>query len=247
MSNRILFISDLHLEDGRDDITAAMLGFLNRNRASCEALYILGDVFEVWIGDDDATELGDRIAMALDDFHQAGSDIFILHGNRDFLLGEEYAARCGATLLDDSTTIDTAIGPALVLHGDDLCTDDVDYIQFRDTVREEAWQREFLAQSLMERRAFADQARQQSQQATATKENSIMDVNSDAVQQRLQETGQTLMIHGHTHRPGIHDIQLIEPIASRTTARRVVLGDWDRDGWYAEIDADGLKLEKFPF
>ena len=246
MSNRILFISDLHLEEERPDITAALLGFLERQKGACEALYILGDLFEIWIGDDDASALGDRIAATLNDFHQAGSDIFILHGNRDFLLGEDYAARCGATLMDDSTTIDTAIGPALILHGDDLCTDDVDYIQFRNTVREDAWQRDFLAQSLVERRAFADQARQQSQQATATKENSIMDVNSAAVQQRLRQSGQTLMIHGHTHRPEIHDIQLSEPIDSKTTARRVVLGDWDRDGWYAEINADGLTLEKFP-
>ena len=246
MSNRILFISDLHLEEERPDITAALLGFLERQKGACEALYILGDLFEIWIGDDDASALGDRIAATLNDFHQAGSDIFILHGNRDFLLGEDYAARCGATLMDDSTTIDTAIGPALILHGDDLCTDDVDYIQFRNTVREDAWQRDFLAQSLVERRAFADQARQQSQQATATKENSIMDVNSAAVQQRLRQSGQTLMIPGHTHRPEIHDIQLSEPIDSKTTARRVVLGDWDRDGWYAEINADGLTLEKFP-
>ncbi len=246
MSSRILFISDLHLEDDRPDITAALLGFLERNKAACKALYILGDLFEVWIGDDGATKLSERIAIALNDFNQAGSDIFILHGNRDFLIGGDFVARCGATLIDDSTVIDTAAGPALVLHGDDLCTDDVDYIQFRSMVRQDSWQRDFLAQSLSERLAFADQARQRSQEATSIKENSIMDVNRSQVEQRLHEYGQTLMIHGHTHRPQIHEVQLVEPIDSTSTATRVVLGDWDRNGWYAEINADGLTLEKFP-
>lgn len=246
MSSRILFISDLHLEDTRPDITAALLGFLERNKAKCQALYILGDLFEVWIGDDDATELGERVAAALNDFHQAGSAIFILHGNRDFLLGQSYAARCGATLIPDSTTITTPIGPALVLHGDDLCTDDVDYMQFRAMVRQAAWQQEFLAQSLDERRAFAEQARQQSQQATSTKEHSIMDVNAEAVMRRLRDSGQTLMIHGHTHRPKLHDIPLNEAIAEKSEALRVVLGDWDSAGWYAEINENGLTLERFP-
>ena len=246
MSSRILFISDLHLEEGRPDITSALLGFLARNRAKCRALYILGDLFEVWIGDDDTSALGDRIADALQDFSQAGSDIFIVHGNRDFLLGESYAARCGATLIPDSTTIATPIGPILILHGDDLCTDDVDYIQFRDMVRQPTWQQEFLAQPLAERRAFAEQARKQSEQATSTKENSIMDVNADAVLDRLRVCGQTLMIHGHTHRPKLHDIELVEPISDKTKAMRLVLGDWDREGWYAEIDDRGVKLERFP-
>lgn len=246
MSNRILFISDLHLEEARPDITAALLAFLERHRGSCAALYILGDLFEAWIGDDDVNELGNRVAGALNDFHQSGSDIFLLHGNRDFLLGDDYASRCGATLLDDSTVITTPLGPALVLHGDDLCTDDVDYIQFRDMVRQDAWQRNFLAQPIEERRAFAENARQRSAQATASKDISIMDVNSAAVSERLRASGQTLMIHGHTHRPQIHDIELSEPIAANTKARRVVLGDWDRQGWCVEINPDGLTLEKFP-
>ncbi len=241
MSRRILFISDLHLEPGRGDITAALFGFLERNASTCSALYILGDLFEVWIGDDDTSELSESVAAALSDFHEAGADIFILHGNRDFLLGAGYAASCGATLMADSTTIDTPIGPALLLHGDDLCTDDVEYLKFRDMVRQASWQRDFLGKTLPERRAFAEQARQQSQQATSTKENSIMDVNADAVKRRLIETGQTLMIHGHTHRPRIHELDL-----SGVKARRLVLGDWDSHGWYAQIDEEGLSLEPFP-
>jgi len=206
----------------------------------CDALYILGDLFESWIGDDDATPLSDEIAQALSNFQQSGADIYLMHGNRDFLLGNEYASRCGARIIPDSTTIDTPIGSALVLHGDDLCIDDVEYMQFRDLVRQDAWQQDFLSKALGERRAFAEQARQQSQQATAAKDNAIMDVNLTAVEQRLQESQQSLMIHGHTHRPHIHELAIGE-----TRARRVVLGDWDQNGWYVEIDAQGLRLEKF--
>ncbi|PCI74956.1 MAG: UDP-2,3-diacylglucosamine diphosphatase [SAR86 cluster bacterium] len=237
----MLLISDLHLEQGRPDITAALYAFLERNTATCGALYILGDLFEVWIGDDDVSELSTAVANALNSFHEAGADIFILHGNRDFLLGASYAASCGATLMDDSTVIDTPSGPALVLHGDDLCTDDIEYIEFRNTVRQESWQQDFLSKTLSERRAFADQARQQSQQATSTKENAIMDVNAASVEQRLRETEQKLMIHGHTHRPQVHELELGE-----NKAQRVVLGDWDSHGWFAEIDEKGLRLEKFP-
>lgn len=241
MSRRTLLISDLHLEQGRPDITAALFAFLERNAATCGALYILGDLFEVWIGDDDVTELSTTVANALKRFHEAGADIFIIHGNRDFLLGPSFATSCGATLIADSTAIDTPIGPVLVLHGDDLCTDDVEYIKFRNTVRQEPWQQDFLSKTLTERRAFADQARQQSQQATSSKENTIMDVNAAAVSQRLLETEQKLMIHGHTHRPQVHELEL-----GGGSARRVVLGDWDSHGWYVEIDTDGLRLERFP-
>ncbi|MEZ7832186.1 MAG: UDP-2,3-diacylglucosamine diphosphatase [Gammaproteobacteria bacterium] len=241
MSSRILLISDLHLQPSRADITAALFAFLQRNAGNCGALYILGDLFEVWIGDDDATALSTAVATALSRFHEAGASIFIGHGNRDFLLGASYAANCGAVLIDDSTVIDTPIGTALVLHGDDLCLDDVEYIKFRNTVRQESWQQDFLSKTLTERRAFAGQARQQSQQATATKENAIMDVNAASVEQRLHETGQKLMIHGHTHRPQVHELKL-----GQKKAHRVVLGDWDSHGWFVEIDEHGLQLEKFP-
>lgn len=246
MYNRILFISDLHLEEGRPDITAALLTFLRENQQDCDALYILGDLFEVWIGDDDRHELNEEVASALSEFKQSGADIYILHGNRDFLLGSDYASRCGATLIEDSSTIDTPIGSALILHGDDLCTDDVEYLQFRDMVRKDEWQSEFLSKSLDERRAFAEQARQQSSQATSTKDNAIMDVNPEAVKARLLECEQTLMIHGHTHRPKVHEFELNTAADSKLDGRRVVLGDWDAQGWYVEIKTTGLRLEKFP-
>lgn len=246
MSKRILFISDLHLEESRPDITDALLAFLNRNKASCGALYILGDLFETWIGDDDRSTLSDTVADALTEFQQAGSSIYLLHGNRDFLIGNEYANRCGASLIHDSTVINSPAGPILVLHGDDLCTDDIEYLQFRDLVRQPTWQQEFLSKPLPERRAFAEQARQQSKNATASKDNSIMDVNAGAVEKRLIEQGQSLMIHGHTHRPQVHELQLSHPVAGSHEARRVVLGDWDKNGWFIEVSSEGLKLEQFP-
>jgi UDP-2,3-diacylglucosamine hydrolase len=246
LSKRILFISDLHLEESRPDITDALLAFLNRNKASCGALYILGDLFETWIGDDDRSTLSDTVADALTEFQQAGSSIYLLHGNRDFLIGNEYANRCGASLIHDSTVIDSPAGPILVLHGDDLCTDDIEYLQFRDLVRQPTWQQEFLSKPLPERRAFAEQARQQSKNATASKDNSIMDVNAGAVEKRLIEQGQSLMIHGHTHRPQVHELQLSHPVAGSHEARRVVLGDWDKNGWFIEVSSEGLKLEQFP-
>ncbi len=246
MSTRILFISDLHLEESRPDITDAFLGFLDSNKSACSALYILGDLFEVWIGDDNRTPLGESVAEALNAFHQAGPTVQILHGNRDFLLGAEYAQRCGATLLKDYSTIDSPIGPILVLHGDDLCTDDVEYIQFRDRVRQAAWQQDFLGKTLDERRDFAQQARQQSQKANSGKNISIMDVNPQAVAKCLLERNQSLLIHGHTHRPAIHDFTLADPARGQRDARRVVLGDWDKDGWYIDVSPAGLRLEKFP-
>lgn len=246
MSKRALFISDLHLEESRPDITDALLAFLSRNKASCSALYILGDLFEAWIGDDDRTALSDTVANALTEFQQAGASIYLLHGNRDFLIGNEYASRCGASLINDSTVIDSPIGSILVLHGDDLCTDDIEYIQFRNLVRQPVWQQEFLSKTLAERRAFAEQARQQSKNATADKDHSIMDVNADAVEKRLIEHDQSLMIHGHTHRPQIHELQLSQPVAGSHEARRVVLGDWDKNGWFVEVSSEGLKLEQFP-
>lgn len=246
MSNRILFISDLHLEESRPDITKALFGFLDANQSDCSSLYILGDLFDTWIGDDNETPLNISVANALSTFQQAGSLIHILHGNRDFLLGPDYLRRCHASLIQDPVIIASDIGAVLVLHGDSLCTDDVDYIKFRDSVRDIKWQQDFLSKTLDERRAFAEQARLQSQKATSAKDNAIMDVNAHAVEELLIDRGQTLMIHGHTHRPHIHDIQLSQSINGTRQARRVVLGDWDKNGWYAEISREGLRLEKFP-
>ncbi|NQV69208.1 MAG: UDP-2,3-diacylglucosamine diphosphatase [Pseudohongiella sp.] len=247
MASRILLISDLHLEESRPDITAALLAFLAANTACCDALYILGDLFEVWIGDDEQTELGDTVATALKQFSAAGTSVWLMHGNRDFMLGSSYASRCGASLIDDPAVIETDSGSALLLHGDSLCIDDIDYMQFRRRVRGASWQQEFLAKSLEDRRAFAQSAREQSRLATSAKESSIMDVNQAEVQKRLAASAQTTLIHGHTHRPAVHEVVLERPIDGQSLAQRVVLGDWDQSPWYAEITKAGVKLENFPF
>lgn len=246
MPSRILLISDLHLQESRPDISNTLLHFLKSNQRQCDALFILGDLFEVWIGDDDDSELKNSVASALSDFNLAGAWIFIAHGNRDFLLGEEFAQKCGASLISDPYTLQTENGPVILLHGDQLCTDDKDYMEFRNMVRQDAWQQDFLAKPLDERRAFAQQAREQSKTATADKNTEIMDVNQQEVLSLLHESGQTSMIHGHTHRPAIHDIELEQPIGEHKTAQRVVLGDWDKQAWYGEITSKGVELKNFP-
>ncbi len=246
MKQPILFISDLHLEESRPDITANLLYFLREHAGKCHSLFILGDLFEVWIGDDESTALTQEVATALHSFQAQGSSVFLLHGNRDFLMGSAYAEQCGATLIEEPYVLETDNGKHLLVHGDSLCTDDVDYMKFRDMVRNPQWQQEFLSQSLSARREFADQARQQSQAATAGKAMDIMDVNQQAVEELLHTSQMTSLIHGHTHRPKVHDIQLDSPINEQQRALRLVLGDWDKSGWYAELVENKLSLHQFP-
>lgn len=246
MSTRVLLISDLHLQQSRPDISRSLLHFLTTNKARCDALFILGDLFEVWIGDDEESDLSISIASALRDFQASGASIYIMHGNRDFLIGPDYASQCGATLIDDGYLLKSAEHEFLLCHGDTLCTDDEDYMRFRHMVRQASWQQEFLAKSLDERRAFAELARKQSQEATAGKEMSIMDVNQTEVLKTLAEAKQTTLIHGHTHRPAQHKITLDEAIDDRYEASRVVLGDWDKEVWFIEIIDGEINLEHFP-
>jgi len=246
LSGRLLFISDLHLDASREDITRTLLDFLNRETGRCAALYILGDLFEAWLGDDAADGIGRRVAAALSAFADAGADVYLMHGNRDFLLGHGFARACGATLLPDPKVIATPVGEVLLSHGDALCTDDTDYQRLRAQVRDPAWQRQFLARGLSERRAFADEARRQSREATAGKSMEIMDVNPGAVERLLRETGQTRLLHGHTHRPARHELAFDPPLADAHTGWRLVLGDWHSQGWFAEISDAGVRLERFP-
>lgn len=238
--SRQLFISDLHLDETRPDITAALCEFLQAHLGQADELYLLGDLFEAWIGDDNRTELSDLVAKNLSEFADAGANLFFIHGNRDFLLGENYALRCQAKILPEQKVIQTPIGSLLILHGDSLCVDDSDYQDFRKMVRQPQWQTQFLSQPLANRQAFADQARAQSAIATAEKSNEIMDVNEEAVILNLEDAGTVRMLHGHTHRPAIHDIDA-------QNRQRIVLGDWDKQGWYAEINESGLRLENFEF
>lgn len=245
MSNRILFISDLHLEESRSDITRTLLQFLDINSGKCAALYILGDLFEVWIGDDEQSPLIDEITSALREFHRAGSSIYLMHGNRDFLIGDNFAERCGAELIEDPCILKTEAGHIILLHGDTLCTDDLEYMQFRAQVRQLVWQQEFLAKPLDDRRAFAQEAHQASQKAAATKNNSIMDVNGQAVLDLLNQFQQNMMLHGHTHRPAVHELAFSSPINGQIKGQRIVLGDWNTKAWYAEAQDKEISLHSF--
>ncbi|MEO7148381.1 MAG: UDP-2,3-diacylglucosamine diphosphatase [Rhodanobacteraceae bacterium] len=232
-----LFISDLHLDEARPRIVALFERFLATQVREADALYILGDLFEAYIGDDDDAPLPARAAVALKSLRDSGVPIFFIAGNRDFLLGESYATRAGITLLDDGTVIGLYDTPTLLLHGDVLCTDDDAYQKFRAQVRDSAWQRAFLAQPLAQRRAFATQARDASRAHTSQTDMAIMDVNQSSVESALRKASVTRMIHGHTHRPAIHDFDL-----DGVPTQRIVLGDWYEQGSVLRVNARSTGL-----
>lgn len=236
-----LFVSDLHLDPARPAITALFLDFLARQAGRADACYILGDLFEAWVGDDDDAELGRRVAGALRALADSGVSVHFLHGNRDFLIGERFAAAAGVRLLPESEAINLYGEPVLLLHGDTLCTDDADYQAFRAQVRDPAWQARLLELPLAQRRALAGQLRETSQQATQLKETAITDVNLEAVDGALRARGIRRMIHGHTHRPAIHEWML-----DGQPARRAVLGDWYDRGSVLRCDVTGWRLEPLP-
>ena len=234
------FISDLHLDASRPEATQAFSDFLRGLPDDTDALYILGDLFESWIGDDDDAPLPARVADALHASADRGIRLFFMHGNRDFALGREYASRCGMTLLDDPVLIDLYGDATLLMHGDTLCTDDQAYQAFRAQVRNQAWLAHMLAQPLAVRRAFADQARAGSREHTATSAETIMDVNADAVADAFRQHDVDLLIHGHTHRPAVHR----DDIDGRARTR-IVLGDWYDQGIILRADSDGcLRLTR---
>jgi UDP-2,3-diacylglucosamine hydrolase len=216
-----LFISDLHLDQSRPHIVDLYTELLGGAARKADAVYILGDLFESWIGDDDDAPLVERVATATRELSDSGVSVYFMHGNRDFLLGTDFAARAGMTLLNDPQTIELNGERILLMHGDTLCTDDVDYQKFRQLVRNPQWQQQFLAKPLAERRAFAAQARGESRKHTSSAKSEIMDVNSQAVAETMREHGVHRLIHGHTHRPATHRFDL-----DGETAERIVLGDW---------------------
>jgi len=241
-----LFISDLHLDSRTPAITRTFLDFLERQAAGAGALYILGDLFEAWVGDDDHSELSDQVASALARLSGNGTDIHLMHGNRDFLIGRDYAERCGATLLEDPTVMDCHGQRVALMHGDSLCTRDTEYMQFRQQVRSREWQDAFLAKSLVERYMIAQQAREQSREANTNKTSEIMDVTYSEVIRSLHELNVPVLIHGHTHRPAVHTISLETPIRGQDSAVRIVLGDWHYKGWVLEFTDQGHDLRNFP-
>ena len=232
-----LFISDLHLDDARPHIVADFERFCAGAARAADALYVLGDLFEAYIGDDDDCALNARVATALRGVADAGVPIHYISGNRDFLLGETYARRCGMDILDDGSVTSLHGTPTLILHGDVLCSDDAAYLAFRQQVRDPAWQAAFLARPLAERRAFAVQARDASRAHTSSTDMTIMDVNQHAVEAALREAGVARMIHGHTHRPAVHDFML-----DGKPAQRIVLGDWYEQGSVLRVDRDSAEL-----
>ena len=237
-----LFISDLHLSPERPAITALFVDFLGARARAANALYILGDLFEYWLGDE-ATQHSavQPIIAALRAVTDAGLPVYLLHGNRDFLLGTTFERQIGCRLLPDPSRIDLFGTTALISHGDQLCTDDVDYQKLRAMVRNPDWQRDFLAKPMVEREAMARRLREYSKDATAQKASEIMDVNQAAVESFLRTHGATNLIHGHTHRPGDHRFAL-----DGQTARRVVLGDWYEQGSVLRCTPSAWVLETLP-
>lgn len=234
-----LFIADLHLDASRPRATDAFARFLAGLPGTCRQLFILGDLFESWIGDDDDAPLPAQIAALLRARADAGLAIAFMAGNRDFALGPDYAARAGFGLLTDPAPINLSGRPALLMHGDTLCTDDTAYQAFRAQVRDPAWLANMLAQPLAARRAFAVQARAGSREHTAATAETIMDVNADAVAEAFRHHDVDLIIHGHTHRPAVH-----EQIVDGRRCTRIVLGDWYEQGTVLVADDDGsLRLE----
>ena len=216
-----LFISDLHLDPARPHIVDLFTRFVAGEARQAEALYILGDLFESWIGDDDDSPLARQVAQSLLALKQSHVPVFFMHGNRDFLLGQAYAQRAGMTLLTDPAVVEFDGERTLLIHGDTLCTDDIAYQEFRAVVRNPDWQNQFRARSLSERHAFAAQARAESVKHTAGAKPEIMDVNQAAVVAAMREHGVRTLIHGHTHRPATHRFDL-----DGQAAERIVLGDW---------------------
>jgi len=233
-----LFISDLHLDNARPQITRLFEDFLGSDEArSADALYILGDLVEAWIGDDDDAELPTRIATATKTLRDSGVPVYFMLGNRDFLLGEAFAERAGFTLLDDGTVHELYGRPTLLMHGDVLCTDDIAYQAIRKQVRTPEWKAQILAMSLDARRAFAAKAREDSKAHTGSAMETIMDVNADAVADAMRNAGTTRLIHGHTHRPATHHFDL-----DGQTAERIVLGDWYEHGSVLRVTPEGAEL-----
>ena len=236
-----LFVSDLHLAEERPEANERFIEFVEGKARSADALYILGDFFEYWIGDDDLDEpFNAIIAGMLRRLSQHGVPVYVMHGNRDFLLGERFCAATGSVLLEDPSVVHLGGESILVMHGDTLCTDDLEYQAWRRTARSEQWQREFLSKPRAERRSMILGMREKSKAVTQAKPADIMDVNQAAVAEALQRHGVRRLVHGHTHRPGRHDVAM-----ASGPGERWVLPDWYGRGGYLEIASSAARLVRF--
>lgn len=252
------FISDLHLDASQPQTLVLFESFLsfidNESGFSQSSLYILGDFFNAWIGDDEDDPFFTRVKTLLKQHNEQGLEIFFMRGNRDFLVGETLCGETGMTLLEDPTPLlpkdlssrqpstqpATFEHPILLMHGDTLCTDDVEYMAFRSQVRSQAWQQQVLALPLAHRRALAADLRAKSQSMTAMTPEDIMDINQQTLESVMEEHAVTTVIHGHTHRPKHHRFEL-----NGKVAQRIVLGDWHDDAIYAKADHSGIHLQTF--
>jgi UDP-2,3-diacylglucosamine hydrolase len=233
----VLFVSDLHLDADRPAAIDTFVDFIEREGVKSERFFILGDLFEVWVGDDDDDPAMARVIDAIAQLRHYEVPCYIMHGNRDFLLGDAFAQRTGAKILTDYVTVDIYGQALLLTHGDLLCTDDTAYMKLRATVRDPQWQSNFLARPIEERRQIAASLRERSKTETAMKSGEIMDVNQSAVEETLRSHGVNLLVHGHTHRPGVHRFDI-----DGKPATRIVLGDWYTQGTILQWDRHGFKL-----
>lgn len=237
---RYLFISDLHLEAKRPDITRAFLQCLHDQACAVDELYILGDFFEVWLGDDAMDDLGQQVVDALAALSEQGTRVFIMHGNRDFLLGRRFCRKAKSTLLRDPSIVNLNGEPVLLMHGDSLCTDDLDYMRMRKWLRNPLSRFTLRNLPLRTRQKIGRKLRDESQSRTRMKAADITDVNLGEVAEVMRNQGVRTLIHGHTHRPAVHEL-----VIDGVPAQRIVLGDWDQAGWYLLVDENGYHLESF--
>jgi UDP-2,3-diacylglucosamine hydrolase len=238
---KTLFISDLHLDPGSPAISRQFLSLLAGEARSARALYVLGDLFEAWLGDDDPAPSSREVVEALRRLTDAGVPCFVMRGNRDFMIGDRFCSETGATLLEDGTVVDLEGERVLLLHGDSLCTDDVSYQRFRRVVRNPAALWLLRHMSLERRQALARKMREGSRMHVTATAPEIMDVNADAVAAAFRQSGVPTMIHGHTHRPAIHSLEV-----DGVPRRRVVLGDWHTQGSVLEVSSGGFNLRSLP-
>ena len=236
-----LFISDLHIDAERPDIGDQLLALLEGEARNADTLYILGDLFESWVGDDDPNEHYATIKSAIRALVDSGVPVYFMHGNRDFMIGADFANETGVQILPDPTPVNLHGASVLLSHGDALCTDDVEYQQIRAMVRNPEWQAMMLTKSLEERLAFAAHARAQSMERNKSLSEEITDVNQGAVENLITEHSVDILLHGHTHRPFVHDVDLGD-----RTAKRIVLGDWYDQGSIVRWDENGFSLDVMP-
>ena len=237
-----MLISDLHLEEQRPDITRAFLALLDGRARAAESLYILGDFFEAWIGDDAMSPFQLSICKALRALSNGGTQVFLMHGNRDFMVGKAFCKAAGCTLLKDPSVVQLNGEPVLLMHGDSLCTRDEAYMRMRRYLRNPLtlWVLRHLP--LGTRHKLARKLRNESRAQTRMKANDIVDVTPEEIPRIMAQYGVRTLIHGHTHRPAIHKLQV-----GNDAAKRIVLGDWDRQGWALQVDEQGFQLAAFDF